>query len=131
MCQMITLFVAVLLLCGCQSTDGRYVPSCVAYEGDTIELRGGKFVWNRFTDEVRLDESGNKIDAFPDFPKTGTYVKSASRIELSVEGDETQQTYYLLSLDNQTYLLSAAEQGRYAFDGVVERCALRKEVDSQ
>ena len=115
---------------GCQSLSGRYVPSCPAYEGDTIEFSGDRFTWDKFTDQVRIDEHGETIDPFPGFPKTGGFTLSGTQLDLKPDDGGSTHTYYLLSLDGESYLLNAAEQGRYAVDGVIDRCALRRSSDS-
>ena len=129
MMKHIFILFAVLTVAGCESLTGRYAPACTAFEGDTIELENGRFVWKKFTDEVEIDASGNKIDKFPDYPKTGVYSLSASELELTSDDGVALATYYLLAVDGENYLLTAAEQGRYAIDGMIERCALRRTSD--
>ena len=62
--------------------DGFYEPACIAHAGDRITLHKGRFEWQRFTDEIRVDDSGKVIEPFPDFPKTGRYELDDNRIEL-------------------------------------------------
>ena len=47
-----------LSFCGCVSSEGRYSPDCIAFAGDTIELADGRFEWDKFTDQVRMDDNG-------------------------------------------------------------------------
>lgn len=112
------------MLCGCKSIEGNYNPACAAFAGDTIELRDGRFTWSRFTDEVRVDDAGNRVDPFPDFPKTGGYDVDGDRITLRANSDDAPTTFTLLSSKEQLYLLTPEQVTRYADEGVVERCAL-------
>ena len=119
---------AMLILCGCKSIEGMYGPGCVAYAGDTIELHDGRFTWNRFTDEVRVDsEHGDKIDPFPGFPKTRRIRPehcTGDQVELHADGEAAAKTYTLLSRKGQIYLLTLPQAERYASEGVIEQCAL-------
>lgn len=121
-----TILATALLLGGCQSIEGRYEPACAAFEGDTIELSDGRFTWNRFTDEVRIDAAGNKIDPFPDFPKHGRYERDGAQIALHVDDDTTRATYASHSQAGETYLLTSSQLDKYLYDGVVEDCALKR-----
>lgn len=117
-------FLLVLVLRGCKSIEGNYNPDCAAFAGDSIELHAGRFTWTRFTDEVRVDNAGNKIDPFPDFPKSGTYVVNGDQVELRVDGDETPAIYMLQAHEGRTYLLTATQQKHFTAEGVIERCSL-------
>ena len=117
-----------LVLCGCKDIEGHYVPDCAAFAGDTIVLESGRFTWDRFTDEVRVDEDGNHIDPFPGFPKSGDYVMQGDRLEMRVDGEDAAEIYHLQSHDGRFYLLTEAQANRYAEEGVVERCALVREA---
>ena len=56
--------IAVMFLSSCSSIDGRYRPACIAYEGDEIEFSESRFIWRRFTDELKVDENGELIEPF-------------------------------------------------------------------
>ena len=72
----------LLILGGCAAYEGVYEPACIAYEGDRIELRNGKFYWEKFTDERKVDASRKLIQPCPDYPKQGSYDTFDNRIEL-------------------------------------------------
>lgn len=58
----------VAMSCGCAAVDGVYEPGCMSHAGDRIVLERGRYSWKKYTDEIRLDESGRRIDPFPGFP---------------------------------------------------------------
>ena len=115
-----------ITMSGCQSIEGYYAPDCIAYEGETIELKGGTYTWNKFTDTRRVNDAGEIVDPFPGFPKTGRYMLSGAQLDLLADGEDESLTYYLLTIDGESYLLTAAEQGRYLIDGVIADCALHR-----
>ena len=99
------LVITIACVAGC-ATDadvaGTYQPSCVAFEGSTIELADNRFTWDKFTDEVEVDDEGNAIDPFPGFPVRGCY---------TVDQDVV-------------YLLTDAEFDAWRQKGTVPDCAL-------
>lgn len=115
----------VSLLAACSSIDGMYRPACVAFEGETIQLNDGRFVWQRFTDERRIDQNGELIDPFPDFPKEGTYTLQSSVLQFSTNDGSDAYSYYLVQLGSDYYLLKQAENGAYLANGVLPDCALK------
>ena len=71
------LLCSLAIAAGCAADTniaGTYTPSCIAFEGNTIKLSDSRFTWDKFTDEVSIDEDGNEIDPFPGFPVRGSYV---------------------------------------------------------
>ena len=64
---------------------GTYLPSCVAFAGSRIELSEDRFSWHKFTDEVRVDDSGNMVDPFPNFPVLGTYAIDGDTLRLTTD----------------------------------------------
>ena len=103
---------------------GTYVPSCVAYEGNTIELSEGRFTWDKFTDEVTVDEDGNELDPFPGFPVRGTYVVEDDVVRLTTDVGELAGEMHLVHRPDQVYLLTGEEFESWKQDGTVPNCAL-------
>lgn len=115
-----------LLLSGCKAIDGTYQPSCVAFAGSEIRLEGGRFVWDKFTDQVVVDEQGNTVDQFPDFPRQGSYAVSNDAVTLSADTGSTE-TFYLLRDEGAVYLLTSEEKSTYDATGERPRCALQRQ----
>lgn len=126
--RLMTVFTGVIL-CGCSSIDGLYVPACTAYEGDEIQLVEGRFTWRRFTDERRLDEQGQPVDMFPGYPKSGVYEYSEPVLILTPDGDAENTGFFLLDEKRGTFLLTGAEKQRYDIDGQIPECALRRTAE--
>ncbi len=122
------ILIAALASCaGCAtgtSVSGTYAPSCVAFEGDTIELSDNTFTWDKFTDEVSVDEAGNKVDPFPGFPVRGTYTVEDDVVSLVTNVGELAAELYLVHRPDQVYLLTEAEFEAWRRDGTVPNCAL-------
>jgi len=121
------LFAALCLSAGCATDSefaGTYAPSCVAYEGNTILLSGNVFTWDKFTDEVTLDDADNKVDPFPGFPVRGTYTVEDDVLRLTTDVGELAAELYLVRRPGQVYLLTAAEFEAWRQEGVVPNCAL-------
>ncbi len=121
-------YLPFLAACAGCATDadvaGTYAPSCVAFEGSTIELSGDRFTWDRFTDEVTVDAAGNKIDPFPGFPVRGTYTVNDAVLRLTTDVGELAAELHLVRRPGQVYLLTAGEFAAWQQDGVVPKCAL-------
>mgnify|MGYP000225825241 CR=1 FL=1 len=96
----VLLFVPFLAACAGCATDadvaGMYVPSCVAFEGSTIELTDRRFTWDKFTDEVTVDAEGNKLDPFPGFPVRGTYTIEDDELRLTTDVGELAAVLHLV-----------------------------------
>jgi len=121
------LFASMGVCSGCAtSTDiaGTYAPSCIAFEGDTIELADGRFTWDKFTDEVSVDKAGNEVDPFPGFPVRGTYTVEDDVVSLVTNVGELAAELYLVHRPDQVYLLTKAEFEAWRRDGTVPKCAL-------
>lgn len=121
----LSVFVA-MSLCACSSIEGLYVPACVAYEGQEIELAGNRFTWRRFTDERKVNEHGELVNAFPGFPKTGHYSHHDSQLDLVTDGKNSSVSFYLQDDPQGKYLLTSAENEQYQHDGSMPECALRR-----
>lgn len=122
----IVLAAAILVLAGCpaHSIEGEFRPSCMAYAGDSISLHDGEFVWDKFSDQVRVDNDGNRIDQFPDHPVKGTYVVDGQRVTFSSESGVLPQFSYYLEFEQRVYLLTADEMQEWRNSGAVPRCSL-------
>jgi hypothetical protein len=111
----------------CATNDnvaGTYAPSCVAFEGDTIELADDRFTWDKFTDEVSVDKAGNEVDPFPGFPVRGTYTVEDDVVSLVTNVGELAAELYLVHRPGQVYLLTKAEFDAWQSSGTVPDCAL-------
>ena len=122
--RILFLTIATLLLTACSDYEGLYEPSCIAFEGDRIELRGGRFVWDRFTDARRIDGDGNVIDEFPDYPKTGTYSLESGRLIFATDDGVRLDDWFLVEQSGQIYLLTAAQQEAHRAKAEMPQCAL-------
>jgi len=121
----LTVIPLLLALAGCNSLDGWFTPSCVAFAGERIELSNGRFEWQRFTDERRIDQDGNVIDPLPDYPKRGDYRVVDGRVEfLSDEGIRLEDRY-LVERSDGLYLLAPAAWEAFAAGGGLPDCPLR------
>lgn len=120
---------AAALLAGCAAGSGVYEPACIAFEGDRVEITGKRFVWDRFTDERRVDAEGREIDLFPDFPKTGRVEVRAGRVRFYPESGDSIDTHYLLKRGSVTYLLSGEERTSVMSGADMPECVLRRVRD--
>ncbi len=114
------------LLAGCAAGGGVYEPGCIAFEGDRIEISGKRFVWDRFTDEIRIDAEGREIDPFPDFPKSGRVEVRAGNVRFYPESGESIEMHHLLKRGSATYLLTSEERTRVMSGADMPDCALRR-----
>ena len=119
------ILLAAMFLYGCMSYEGLYTPSCVAFAGSEIRLEDGRYVWNKFTDQVRVDQDGNKIDPFPGFPRRGEYDKQEYEITLLGADGAPVRTLFLFRLDGDTYLYTAEETAAYESTGERPSCPLQ------
>jgi hypothetical protein len=118
---------AALLLTACASQiDGTFEPACIAYEGDRITLADGRYEWQRFTDQVEVDESGERIDPFPGYPISGTYVQVKDQISLVPDGSTAKAERYLLEHRDELYLLTYDENEAVLDGEEMPGCALRR-----
>lgn len=124
--QRLSLFAATATLAACASTvDGVFEPACIAYEGDTIEMVDGRFEWRRFTDQVMVDDDGNRIDPFPDYPIAGKYSVKGERVTFVPDGSAAPRERYLLEYRQALYLLSYDENEAALDTDIIPSCALR------
>jgi hypothetical protein len=121
------LLCSLAIAAGCAADPniaGTYTPSCIAFEGNTIKLSDSRFTWDKFTDEVSIDEDGNEIDPFPGFPVRGSYVVEDDVVRLTTDVGELAGEMHLVRRPGQVYLLTAAEFEAWERDGSVPACAL-------
>lgn len=103
---------------------GTYMPSCVAFAGSTIELSAQRFTWDKFTDEVSVDDAGNRIDPFPDFPLQGTYTVEDDVVSLVTDAGNNAASLHIVRRPGQVYLLTAEEFDAWRQAGMIPECAL-------
>ena len=113
-----------LLLCACASIEGGYSPDCIAFAGNTIDLTRGRFEWDRFTDEVRVDDDGSVIDAFPDYPKQGRYRVDGDRVLMTSDAGEALAVLHVVRSADRTYLYTEDQYAAWRKDGSPARCPL-------
>ena len=122
-CKIVTVL-AGFIVAGCASHEGEYSPGCIAYAGSTITLDGGRFVWERFTDQVKVDEEGRVVDPFPGYPKRGTYTIDGQTVYLASNNGTTLDTFYLHERDGAHLLLTAEENASWQQTGRYSDCVL-------
>ena len=116
--------IALVLLAGCASNDGKYAPACVAFEGDTIELAGGNFVLHKFTDQVEVDEAGNKKDPFPGYPVRGTYRFDGDVLHMQSDSGSELPMRYLVISEGRKHLLTSEQNDAWKAGETIDDCAL-------
>jgi hypothetical protein len=121
-CYAITL-VAILLV-GCKSYEGIYSPACVAFAGSTIELSDGRFVWEKFTDSVVVDDAGKAVDQFPGYPMHGSYRIDERTVHMEADSGESIADMYLHRHDGRYFLLTAEQLEALESGGNLAECAL-------
>jgi len=119
------LIVFMLLLAACASHDGLYEPACIAYAGDRIELKGGRFEWHKFTDERVVDKDGIIVKPFPEFPKSGTYRIASGRLQLITDKGPSLDDWFVVVRAKQHYLLTAGQHATFLKSDKLPDCALR------
>jgi len=116
--------IAFFLLAGCANHSGKYAPDCVAFEGDTVDLTDGRFVLDRFTDQVEVDESGNTIDLFPGYPMRGTYRFEGQVLHMQSDSGTALPNRYLVQSEGRKRLLTSEQYDDWKKDGTIDDCAL-------
>ena len=110
------------LLAGCASDDGTYSPDCIAYAGNRITLDNGRFVWEKFTDQVLVNDAGEVVDMYPEYPLRGRYSLEAETIHFESYTGEPLPAMHLQREGNKTYLLTEKQLGSWQTDR--PRCPL-------
>ncbi len=121
--RFMTVLLAVLLF-GCASHEGTYSPGCAAFAGDTITLSDGQFVWDKFTDSINLDDEGNVISQFPDYPMKGSYRIEGKLVIMETASGEVLADMYIQQYNGHHYLLTAGQFEARENTGEHNRCAL-------
>lgn len=116
--------VVACLLPACASHEGTYAPDCVAYAGDRIRLEDSRFVWDKFTDEIRVDDAGRKIDPFPEYPVRGRYRIDDGRVVFEAESGKELPEMHLRSEGGRSWLLTAAQLAAWEETGASPDCPL-------
>jgi hypothetical protein len=124
--RIISLLALSVLLAACDGYEGLYEPDCAAYEGDRIELRAGRFEWQRFTDERRIGADGTVVEPFPDFPKTGTYTHEAGRLTFVSNDSIRLDDWFLVERGGKYYLLTDVQYEAYVRDSEFPPCPLTR-----
>jgi hypothetical protein len=125
MCEHLLIVGVTVLLSGCVSHDGTYLPGCAAYAGNRITLDQGSFVWEKFTDAVVVDDDGNVVDQFPGYPLEGSYRIDGQMVQMEARSGEPLETMYLQNAGEQRYLLTAEEFAFWQQYGTRDDCALQ------
>ena len=113
-----------LLLCACASIEGSYSPDCIAFAGNTIDLASRRFEWDKFTDQVRVDDDGRVIDAFPGYPKQGSYRVDGDRVLMTSDAGEALPVLHVVRSADRTYLYTEDEYAAWRKDLSPARCPL-------
>ena len=127
--RLLTPLALVALLSGCKAVDGVYMPDCVAFEGNRITLSGGEFIWEKFSDQVIVDDDGNVINQFPDYPRVGTYRVRGQDLELNFAADDAVETMQIHERYGRLSLLTADEVAEWQRTGRYAQCVLTRELD--
>jgi hypothetical protein len=118
---------AVLLSCllaGCASYDGIYSPDCLAHAGNRITLDNGRFVWDKFTDQVLVNDAGEVVDQYPEYPLRGRYSLEGETVHFESYTGEPLPIMHLQREDNKTYLLTAQQLESWEPPATRPRCPL-------
>jgi hypothetical protein len=122
----VSLGIALVLLAGCAGSNGTYVPACVAFEGASIKLDSGRFVFDRFTDAVEVDDDGNVLDAFPGYPMPGSYRFDGNVLHMESDSGTTLPRYFLVESAGKKHLLTQEQYDAWTDSGTVDPCALTR-----
>lgn len=122
-----TIVLSAALLTACVSHDGTYSPGCIAYAGSKITLSKGEFVWEKFTDEVVVNDAGETVDRFPGYPLRGTYRIHGQRVLMKSLDGEAMEDMYLHRQDDAAYLYTSQQFEHLKSSGEPADCALKLE----
>jgi hypothetical protein len=114
----------LLLLAGCASIDGTYTPGCLSHAGNSITLNGGRFVWDKFTDQVLVNDRGEVVDQFPAYPVRGRYSMEGDTLYFDSYTGETLPKMHLRRDGKKPLLLTDEQLKGWPHDKKLTRCAL-------
>ena len=97
----------------------------MAYAGNKITLGDGRFVWEKFTDAVVVDNDGNVVNQFPGFPLQGRYEIDGQIVQMSTATGAALDKMYLQETGGKRYLLTEDEFAAWEQSGKREDCALQ------
>ena len=120
----IIVLTTALLLGGCNAQDGTFAPGCTAFAGDTVELTDGRFVWDRFTDQIEIGADGEPVDPYPDYPVSGNVTVDGNKAVMTADDGTAMTPMFLQEIDGQVRLLTEAQHAAWESSGEVEDCAL-------
>lgn len=113
------------MLSGCLSYEGTYLPGCIAYAGNKITLSDGRFVWEKFTDAIAIDEEGEIVNRFPGYPMRGSYRIENQTVYLQADSGDQMQGMYLHRHGDSYLLLTANEYADWEKTGNYADCTLQ------
>ncbi len=119
-----TAFLAVMLS-GCLSHEGTYLPGCIAYAGNKITLSDSQFTWENFTDAVVINDDGEVVNQFPGYPMRGSYRIEEQTLYLQPDSGDQVPVMYLQQHENSFYLLTEDEFAAWEKTGNYADCALQ------
>ncbi len=119
-------FVALILLSGCQddSINGKFLPDCPAYAGDSILLANGRYEWDKFTDAIAVDSQGNIIDEFPGHPQSGLYRVDGKRVSFQPDAGQAPPFVHIQPADGRIFLLDDEQLTAWQSTGKTAPCDL-------
>ena len=120
----IALLMVTTLLTACKSLDGTYSPACMAYAGDSIELAGGHYTWDKFTDQVMLGADGKVKDQFPGYPARGSYSVDGETLILTSDAGDRFAEFHLRHDGERLYLMTGEQQAAWQASGSYPNCVL-------
>ena len=115
----------------CATHEGTYAPDCIAFAGNSIRLDAGRFVWDRLTDQVMVDDAGEKVDPFPQYPLRGRYRVEKDRLIFDSDTGEELPHMYLLGENGRHYLLTAEQFEAWQETGTRPKCPLIRGGDAR
>lgn len=124
--KLLRIVLIIAIPAACSNIDGLYVPACIAFEGDEIELSGGRYEWRHFTDEVQIPERRDPTQSVPEYPKAGHYEYEAPTLQFFSDEGLLIASFYQQDDADGKYLLTSEENGEFRESGDVPECALRR-----
>ncbi len=113
-----------VLLFGCAAHDGTYTPDCIAYEGSSISLSDGRFVWEKFSDSVAVDDIGRVIKQYPAYPLRGSFRIDGQTLFLTTTAGESLSRLYFQQHNERQYLLTTEQFEMWKISHKFDTCAL-------